>query len=56
MTILFVKHLSHCKKYLIAYNFNNKIKENSGLLNDILVKNDKINIKLLLKSVIILIF
>ena len=44
MTILFVKHLSHCKKYLIAYNFNNKIKENSGLLNDILVKNDKINI------------
>lgn len=44
MTILFVKHLSQCKKYLIAYNFNNKIKENSGLLNDILVKNDKINI------------
>ena len=28
-----------------AYNFNNKVKENSGLLNDILVKNDKTNIK-----------
>ena len=45
MTILFVKYLSHCKKYLIAYNFNNKVKENSGLLNDILVKNDKTNIR-----------
>lgn len=45
MTILFIKYLSHCKKYLIAYNFNNKVKENSGLLNDILVKNDKTNIR-----------
>lgn len=40
MEILFTKKLFHCKKYLIAYTFDNNIKKSNGLLNDILVKND----------------
>lgn len=40
MNILFVKYLHHCQKYLIAYKFNNIIKKNYGLLNDVFVNND----------------
>lgn len=40
MKILFVKYLSNCRKYLIAYDFDNHIKKEEGLLNDLLVKND----------------
>lgn len=40
MEIIFTKKLFNCKKYLIAYTFDNNVKKSTGLLNDILVKND----------------
>lgn len=40
MEVIFTKRLFNCKKYLIAYTFDNNIKKSTGLLNDILVKND----------------
>lgn len=40
MEIIFIKELSHCKKKLIAYTFDETIKESYGLLNDIFVEND----------------
>ena len=40
MEIIFTKHLFNSKKYLIAYTFDNNIKKSTGLLNDVLVKND----------------
>ena len=40
MEIIFTKRLFNCKKYLIAYTFDDNIKKSKGLLNDILVRND----------------
>ncbi len=40
MEIIFIKWLVHCKKYLIAYEFDNTIKNSVGLLNDVFVDND----------------
>lgn len=40
MEILFIKRLFRCKKYLIAYTFDNTVKESIGLLNDVFVNND----------------
>lgn len=40
MEILFIKRLFQCKKYLIAYTFDNTVKESIGLLNDAFVNND----------------
>ena len=40
MNIIFVKYLDNSKKYLISYTYDKTIRNNSGLLNDTLVKND----------------
>lgn len=40
MEILFIKRLFRCKKYLIAYTFDDTVKESIGLLNDAFVNND----------------
>ncbi len=40
MNIVFIKHLYHSKKYMIAYNYENSINKNSGLLNDYFVFKD----------------
>ena len=40
MNIVFIKYLYRSKKYMIAYNYENSITKNSGLLNDYFVFQD----------------